>query len=116
MMPPGVFVDEENSYEKDNIGVYGDFDDLVIGVNYTLNNSTFLSSQHLYFQDGATVIDNTTDQCSPLLQAVGQYLNDSNIAIAIFPYGKGIVGVSGPHIEADWTFCECIKQSVTVLE
>ncbi|MFJ6657621.1 BPL-N domain-containing protein [Streptomyces sp. NPDC091377] len=57
--------------------------------------------RHMYFQDGpAFLLDKGADA-----DVLATYPNGS-AAVVVAPYGKGRVGVSGPHPEADRTWYE----------
>lgn len=64
--------------------------DAIVDVTYRGPN------RHMYFQDGpAFTVDPDTDA-----NVLATYSN-GYAAVMVAPYGKGMVGVSGPHPEAD---------------
>ncbi|KAF2501203.1 hypothetical protein BU16DRAFT_450563, partial [Lophium mytilinum] len=106
MFPSGILVDDEwlqNGTQRPTDA------DTTIQIDYTLANGTLLTGQWLFFQDGLTLLDNSSSGCSKDLEVVGQYTADQNIAAGLMGFGKGVLGLAGPHIEADASFCESSK-------
>lgn len=56
----------------------------------------------VYFQDGA-VIQLLHEGSATIL---GRYSSNGDVAASVTPFGKGWVGVVGPHPEADELWCE----------
>jgi hypothetical protein len=57
----------------------------------------------MYFQDGS-VMKLSRNAPSVIL---GTYTSNGDVAASLTPFGKGWVGLVGPHPEADQTWCEC---------
>ena len=58
--------------------------------------------RYVYFQDGPAFYPAAGADISVL----GRFTRDGTVAAAIFPYGKGKVGVLSPHLEADETWAK----------
>ncbi|KAF4994615.1 hypothetical protein FGRMN_5660 [Fusarium graminum] len=100
LLPEGVETDREIEQTNAQVDVE---DDTLIQVDWTFTNGQTDSNRLLYFQDG--VVIKGLDQGSPG-RIVGRYSGDGNVAASITPYGKGWVGLVGPHPEADSTWYE----------
>lgn len=59
----------------------------------------------LFFQDGALVDVNSAEGPADV-KVLGRYSSNGAIAAVLSPYGKGWVGIIGPHPEADQSWCE----------
>ena len=79
-------------------------DDTTIHVSYNFQDGRSEYTQ-LYFQDGSCINNSTA---IPTVRAIGTYTASEDIAISISPYGKGWVGLSGTHIEADKLYCRSL--------
>lgn len=59
----------------------------------------------VFFQDGAVMkMPNMKN-----VKVLGRYASNDDIAATISPFGKGWVGNTGPHPEADRSWCECVQ-------
>lgn len=65
----------------------------------------------MYFQDGPFFIVDKDDKDAKDVEVLAKYADNDKIAAMVAPYGKGKVGVSGPHPEADDTWYELAKLS-----
>lgn len=55
----------------------------------------------MFFQDGAVIkLSNSTDA-----KILGRYASNNDIAASLTPFGRGWVGVTGPHPEANKAWC-----------
>lgn len=57
----------------------------------------------IFFQDGAVI---KLPDSTPDAQILGRYASNNDIAACITPFGKGAVGVTGPHPEATKSWCK----------
>lgn len=59
--------------------------------------------QWMFFQDGAVMLveKNMTD-----VEVLGRYSSNGDVAATLNKFGKGVVANTGPHPEADKTWCE----------
>ena len=57
----------------------------------------------VFFQDGAVMLvnKNSTD-----VEVLAKYASNGNVAATLNKFGKGIVANTGPHPEADITWCK----------
>lgn len=92
----------------------------VISVDYTWGTGPkagqTVKNRDMYFQDGA-VIELSDDADAKVL---GRYSSNGDVAISVSKYGKGVVGVSGVHLEADQSWCKffphkCSRFSVLMM-
>lgn len=111
MLPSNVAVDQECIYNPEKLSPWNDDTSdeycgnvTTLQIDYERSNGQLWKNQSVIFQDG-TVIFETDDGCSDQLQILGTY-PDGNYSIGFVAFGKGIVGFSGPHIEADYSFCK----------
>ncbi|KAH8180161.1 Bromodomain protein [Sarocladium implicatum] len=111
ILPDGVDADEESA--QDDAEVKGE-EDTVIRVNWTFSSGKKKGktedNRWLYFQDGASIMgkEKTLKKEGKVL---GRYSKSGDVAAYVASYGKGVVGVVGPHPEAtkDWYEDEGIK-------
>lgn len=76
--------------------------DAVIQVDWSFRNGSTKDHQWLYFQEGAYMT-----QFKPCEgEVLARYSETKDIAASVTKYGKGWVGLTGPHPEADQTWCE----------
>ncbi|CAI6021693.1 unnamed protein product [Clonostachys chloroleuca] len=98
LLPEGIDVGSE--IQRDNSQVKGP-EDTTIQVDWTFNASTGNSrldqGRWAYFQEGAVVLGFKGDDP----RVVGRYSRNKDVAASVTPYGKGFVGLVGPHPEAD---------------
>jgi glutamine amidotransferase-like uncharacterized protein len=103
IMPDGIDVGSEIK-QKD--APVNDKKDTVIQVDWTFDAGT--SSQKvnkgrwMYFQEGAVMLG--FEASDPYVLA--RYTANNGVAASVTPYGKGFVGLVGPHPEADKTWCK----------
>lgn len=79
----------------------------IIQVDWTFHTGKLAGQtkeQWMFFQDGGTVKGSNTTN----LEVLGRFASNQNIAAAVSPFGKGWVGVTGPHPEADQSWCESL--------
>ncbi|KAF9771358.1 hypothetical protein IL306_011017 [Fusarium sp. DS 682] len=98
LLPKGV--DTEQEIERRGAQVKGE-EDTVINVDWTFGSGKTEDKRWLYFQDG--VVIRGMDGSKPG-KVVGRYSANGDVAASITPYGKGWVGLVGPHPEADQTW------------
>ncbi|KAL9562722.1 hypothetical protein ACKAV7_013286 [Fusarium commune] len=98
LLPKGV--DAEQEIKRRGAQVKGE-DDTVINVDWTFESGNTEDKRWLYFQDG--VVIRGMDESKPG-KIVGRYSANGDVAASITPYGKGSVGLVGPHPEADDTW------------
>ncbi|KAL6885753.1 hypothetical protein GGI43DRAFT_418904 [Trichoderma evansii] len=101
LVPQGDGVGEEIAQPGAQINTT---DDTIINVDWTFSTGDAAGKTQqkrwLYFQDGAVM--NIAQ--SPTSKILARYSSNDNIAASLTPYGKGWVGLVGPHPEAtqDW--------------
>lgn len=104
LLPGHATTDSET--DQDGAQVMDPDEDTVIRVDYTWGSGPkagqTVKDRDMYFQDGA-VIDLPDRSLAKIL---GRYSSNGDVAISVSPYGKGFVGVSGVHLEADESWCE----------
>lgn len=66
----------------------------------------FGAGRWLFFQDGP-LIDVSEASLPAGAKVLGRYRSNGALAAVLSPYGKGWVGVIGPHPEADQSWCKC---------
>ncbi|CAJ0542412.1 Ff.00g000640.m01.CDS01 [Fusarium sp. VM40] len=98
LLPQGVKTDRE--VEQKRAQIEGE-EDTVIQVDWKFANGHVDKKRWLYFQDGV-VIQGLNDKSPGRI--VGRYSANGDVAASITPYGKGWVGLIGPHPEADDTW------------
>lgn len=99
LLPKGVKTARE--VEQEGSQVDGE-EDTVIQVDWTFASGQTEKKRWAYFQDG--VVIQGLDLKGPG-RIVGRYSSDGTVAASITPYGKGWVGLVGPHPEADKDWC-----------
>lgn len=77
-----------------------DEDDAIVEVQWRT------SKRFMYFQDGPYFI---VDEDGPGVTVLAKYASNDKIAAVVAPYGKGKVGVVGPHPEADDSWYQLVK-------
>lgn len=84
---------------------YGSLANSVAQVNWTYatgpnstSSSTSQTTQWVFFQDGCVISLAPNDTTT---QVLGTYASNGNITATLSPYGKGWVGLSCVHIDAD---------------
>ncbi|KAI4698794.1 hypothetical protein J4E81_005405 [Alternaria sp. BMP 2799] len=97
LMPSGIDVGSEILQDKAQVN---DDRDTTIQVDWKFNASTgspkLEKARWAYFQEGATMLGfNDSDR-----GIVARYSANQNVAASVTPYGKGFVGLVGPHPEA----------------
>lgn len=98
LLPKGADVDSE--CEQPDSQVTTD-EDTMIQVDWTFTSGKTEKNKWLYFQDGP-FIDGLKDQES----VIARYSKSGNVAASVTRYGKGRVGLVGPHPEADEEWCK----------
>lgn len=63
------------------------------------------SKRWLFFQDGAAMVFKGDAATANGGKILGRYASNDDIAATVTPYGKGSVGVVGPHPEATKDWC-----------
>jgi len=105
LLPGNAETQEET--DQDGAQVTEPDKDTIVAVDYTWGSGSKAGhtekNRNMYFQDGTTI--DMPQQCSA--KVLGRYSSNGDIAISVSPYGKGFVGVSGVHLEADQAWCEC---------
>lgn len=107
LLPSGVNTDEESA--QHNSEVKGE-EDTVIRVDWTFSSGKEKGKTEkdrwLYFQDGA-VITGSKKKLEDEGKVLGRYSKSGGVAAYVAKYGKGVVGVVGPHPEATKDWCKC---------
>lgn len=109
LLPEGADTDSEISQPGAQVKSE---EDTVIQVNWTFGHGSRAGQTQrdvwLYFQDGAVLETpaNITDA-----KILARYSSNGNIAALLTPFGKGWVGVVGPHPEATQDWCEFVPRS-----
>jgi hypothetical protein len=80
-----------------------DEDDAIVSVQW--GNTT----RYMYFQDGPYFIVDDDKKEAKDVEILATYSSNGKIAAMVAPYGKGKVGVSGPHPEADDSWYKLAK-------
>ena len=57
----------------------------------------------IFFQDGAVMLVNKN---STGVEVLAKYASNGNVAATLNKFGKGVVANTGPHPEADITWCK----------
>lgn len=77
----------------------------VIQVNWKFHTGDFAGTtkddQWLFFQDGAVILLSHQAATANGASVLARYSANGNIAASVTPFGKGWVGIVGPHPEAD---------------
>lgn len=68
-------------------------------------------TRFMYFQDGPYFIVDEDDKNANDVEVLARYSSNEKIAAMVAPFGKGKVGVSGPHPEADDSWYALAKLS-----
>ncbi|KAG8672313.1 hypothetical protein FPOAC1_005577 [Fusarium poae] len=100
LLPKGVETDQEIERRRAQVK---DEDDTVIQVDWTFGSGKTEKKRWMYFQDGV-VIKGLNDKTPG--HVIGRYSSNGDVAASVTPYGKGWVGLIGPHPEADKTWYE----------
>ncbi|KAL4731478.1 hypothetical protein ACLX1H_000446 [Fusarium chlamydosporum] len=100
LLPNGVKTDQEIERRGAQIR---DENDTVIQVDWTFKTGKTDKSRWLYFQDGVVIKGLKEDKPG---RVIGKYSSNGDVAASVTPYGKGWVGLVGPHPEADETWYE----------
>ncbi|KAL6916977.1 hypothetical protein FSST1_008472 [Fusarium sambucinum] len=100
LLPRGVETDQEIERRRAQVK---DEDDTVIQVDWTFSSGRTDKQRWLYFQDG--VVIKGLNEKTPG-HVIGRYSSNGDVAASVTPYGKGWVGLVGPHPEADKTWYE----------
>lgn len=105
LMPSGI--DVESEIERDNAQVEND-KDTTIQVDWKFNASTsspkLEKARWVYFQEGATMLGFKASDP----HVIARYSANQDVAASVTPYGKGFVGLVGPHPEAYELWCKCL--------
>lgn len=103
LMPSGIDVTSE--ILQDGAPVDGD-EDTTVQVDWLFNASSgsqkLEKARWVYFQEGATM--QGFKDSDP--HVVSRYSANQDIAASVTPYGKGFVGLVGPHPEAYELWCK----------
>ncbi|RGP77155.1 biotin ligase [Fusarium longipes] len=100
LLPRGVETDQEIVRRGAEVK---DEDDAVIQVDWDFTSGKTDNKRWLYFQDGVVIkgLNGKTPG-----HVIGRYSSNGDVAASVTPYGKGWVGLVGPHPEADKTWYE----------
>jgi glutamine amidotransferase-like uncharacterized protein len=83
--------------------------DTVIQVDWTFKNGYTKNNRWLYFQEGAYITEFNASEG----QILARYSKSRDIAASVTKYGQGWVGLTGPHPEADQSWCEyCLLSDI----
>jgi glutamine amidotransferase-like uncharacterized protein len=103
LLPEGTDVGSE--ILQDNAQVH-DAKDITIQVDWKFNASaghpTLEKGRWAYFQEGAAMLGFQ----NPDPFVVARYSTNQDVAASVTPYGKGFVGLVGPHPEAYELWCK----------
>ncbi|EAT90838.1 hypothetical protein HBI56_216790 [Parastagonospora nodorum] len=106
LMPSGVNIVSE--IERDNAQV-GNDKDTTIQVDWKFNTSTsrpkLEKGRWVYFQEGATMLGFKASDP----HVIARYSANQDVAASVTPYGKGFIGLVGPHPEAYELWYESAK-------
>ncbi|KAJ4005554.1 hypothetical protein NW752_002387 [Fusarium irregulare] len=100
LLPDGLRTDQEITRRGAQVD---DEDDTVIQVDWTFESGKVDKNRWLYFQDGVVIKGFGAKTPG---QVLGRYSSNGDVAASVTPYGKGWVGLVGPHPEADKTWYE----------
>lgn len=105
ILPKGVDADTEISQNDAEVD---DERNTVIRVDWTFSNGDkegkTEKGRWLYFQDGASIEGQVDDKKKG--KVLGRYSESGDVAAYVSGYGKGVVGVVGPHPEATKDWCK----------
>ncbi|KAL3588213.1 hypothetical protein FPOAC2_14112 [Fusarium poae] len=102
LLPRGI--DVKSEILRDNAQVDNDID-TTIQVDWKFNataSSPKTENRWMYFQEGVTLLG--FQKSDP--RVIGRYTSNKDVAASVTPYGKGFVGLVGPHPEADESWYE----------
>jgi glutamine amidotransferase-like uncharacterized protein len=104
LLPPGDSADDEMDQPGAQIR---NEKDTIINVNWQFstgpNAGRTQDKRWLYFQDGAVIdIGNSSN-----IRILGRYSSNDDVAATLSPFGRGWVGLVGPHPEATEDWCKC---------
>lgn len=103
LLPKGIDVDSE--CERDGAQVKNEDDD-VIQVDWQFNaadgDSKIQRGRWLYFQEGAVITGFKNSDPS----IIATYSSNGDVAASVTPFGRGYVGLTGPHPEATKNWCK----------
>ncbi|KAH8705807.1 hypothetical protein BGW36DRAFT_435816 [Talaromyces proteolyticus] len=106
ILPPGSYIADEADQPGAQVKNYKD---TVIQVDWTFhtgpNKGQEQDGRWLYFQDGAVM--KLAPNASALI--LGKYSSNGDIAASVTPFGKGWVGLVGPHPEADESWYQLVN-------
>ena len=112
LLPPGSQTDQEIARPKSQVR---NESDTVIQVDWKFATGpkagTVRRGTWLYFQDGPVI---QIPKGSPNVTVLATYTSNGDIAASVSPYGKGWVGLVGPHPEATQDWCESTFVSAVV--
>lgn len=81
-----------------------DDDDTIIQVDWTFKSGTTQKGRWVYFQEGTLIdVEKIPNGQGRIL---ARYSKSGDVAASVTKYGKGWVGLVGPHPEADEQWCE----------
>lgn len=99
----GQEITQPNAQVQNSKGTY-------IDVNWTfgsgINASKTIDNRTLYFQDGVVILISDDQIRTSNSTLLGRYSKNNDVAAIVSPFGKGFVGVTGVHLEADESWCE----------
>lgn len=84
--------------------------DTIIEVNWTFTDGHEEKNRWLYFQEGSMIRDldkAKMRESSRYGRVLATYSKSGDVAACVTPFGKGWVGLVGPHPEATKDWCKC---------
>lgn len=109
LLPPGSDTDEEIIQPGSQVK---NLRDTTVQVNWRFHTGSHKGQQQngrwMYFQDGAVM--KLSRSASTIV--LGRYSSNNDVAASVTRFGKGWVGLVGPHPEADRSWCQyCVLPS-----
>ncbi len=111
LLPTGADTDTEIS--QHNAQVKNE-DDTVIQIDWDFVNGRSIKGRWAYFQDGV-VIKGLKDDGKHGQRIIGRYSKNGDVAAAVVPFGRGWVGLVGPHPEATQDWCKFKFQDIILV-
>lgn len=94
--------DTDSEVEQGGAQVTNPEEDTVIQVDWNFSSGSTEQGRWMYFQDGPAIL---LDQNSGV-KVLGRYSKSGNPCATLSRFGEGLVGIVGPHPEADEDWCE----------
>lgn len=106
LLPSGSDTDEEITQKGAQVK---STKNMIIQVDWTFQTGPRkgqkADGRWLYFQDGA-VVKLDLKRAGVDVEVLGRYSSNGDVAACVVGFGKGRVGLVGPHPEADESWCE----------